>query len=226
MCQTMAPDCTLVASLSGTDSASKDIGGKAGLDIVHGLAREGLGQTRLFLTANYDDKWKHTPLSSNVSQMFSGELDQFRQFIPEPIWDRLRWRIPKYERRSRGADVRIRGGEGFQPRCRKRSRAGSLARGGAREPLRSGAIGESLWREAESGSASTDWKDWQRGDEADIYAALNQTHDWSATGLWSLNMPLNQHWSVTFTVSDNYYEIAPRTFNKNYLLPSIGVTFK
>jgi hypothetical protein len=52
------------------------------VDIIHGLVREVVGQTRLFLTASYDDKWKSKPLSSNVSQMFSGELDQFRQFHP------------------------------------------------------------------------------------------------------------------------------------------------
>jgi hypothetical protein len=214
-------------SLSGTDSASKDIGGKAGLDIVHGLAREGLGQTRLFLTANYDDKWKHTPLSSNVSQMFSGELDQFRQFHPGAYLGPF---AMAYRNNTQGVRVEQTYGFGVEKDF-------SLGAGnGLALGVWPAAVLENLYAPGQSvnlfgvklradllqpigktGSVVT---------KLTYTPALNQTHDWSATGLWSLNMPLNQHWSVTFTVADNYYEIAPRTFNKNYLLPSIGVTFK
>jgi len=214
-------------SLSGTDSASKDIGGKAGLELVHGLNKEGIGQTRFLLTANYDDKWKSKPLSSNVSQMFSGELDQFRQFHPGAYLGPF---AMAYRNNTQGVRVEQTYGFGVEKDF-------SLGGGnGLALGVWPAAILEDLYAPGRSvnlfgvklrvdllqpigktGSIAT---------KLTYTPTLNQTNGWSATGLWSLNMPLNPHWSVTFSVSDNYYEIAPLTFNKNYFLPSIGVTFK
>ena len=214
-------------SLSGADSVSKDIGVKAGLDIVHGLAGEGIGQTRLFLTANYDDKWKKKPLSSNVSQMFSGELDQFRQFHPGAYLGPF---AMAYRNNTQGIRVEQTYGLGVEKDF-------SLAGGnGLALGVWPEAMLENLYAPGHSVNlfglklrADLDQPIGKTGSvvtKLTYTPALNQTHDWSATGLWRLNMPINGHWSVTFTVSDNYYEIAPQTFNKNYLLPSIGVTFK
>ena len=215
-------------SFSGTDSASRDVGEKTTLDILHGQAGNGWGQTRLFLMANYDDKWKSKPLSSNVSELYSGQLAQFWQFHPAAYLGPI---AKAYRNNTQGIRVEQTYGFGMEK---------DLALGGGNSVTLGvwpGAILENLYSPGQSvnlfgvqlrtqltqpigttsGSVVT----------ALTYTpALNQTHDWTATGLWSLNLPINAHWSITIQVQDNYYEIAPKTFNKNYLLPSIGVTFK
>ena len=61
-------------SVSGYDSASRDVGATVTFDLDHGLVSEGWGETRLLMSGSYDDKWKHGPLTSNVTQNDSGSL--------------------------------------------------------------------------------------------------------------------------------------------------------
>jgi len=51
-------------SVSGFDSASKDVGAKLTLDFDHGLQNEGWGETQFITSGTYDDKWKKTAFSS------------------------------------------------------------------------------------------------------------------------------------------------------------------
>jgi hypothetical protein len=213
-------------SVSGTDSASRDIGEKATLNVVRGQVDNAIGQTRLFLTANYDDKWKSAPLSSNISELFSGQLMQLRQFHPAAYLGPF---AMAYRNNTQGVrveqtygfgmekDFYLGGGNGVTLGVWPEAMIENLFPPGRSVNLFGAKLSAQLSQSIGKGSVVT----------ALTYTpSLNQTHDWNATGLWSLNLPFNQHWSFNIQVQDNYYEIAPKTFNKNYLLPSIGVAFK
>ena len=55
---------------------------------------------------------------------------------------------------------------------------------------------------------------------------FTRSRAWSAAGDLAMDIPLSSRWALHFSTTDNYYEIAPQIFNKNYLQPSIGVAFK
>jgi len=217
-----------ILSVSGTDSASRDIGATATLDLQHGAVDEGIGRTRLLMNGSYDDKWKSKPLSSNLSQMYSGELGQFRQFRPNSY---LGPYATAYHNNTQGVRVEQTYGFGME---KDSSLKGGYVLVVSAAPQ---AMLENLYAPGQSVNLFgvrllVDLNhSFGRQGKGDIetrltYApTLNQTHDWNATGLWNLDIPLSQRWSVNFMVIDNYYEIAPLTFNKNYLRPSIGLKF-
>jgi hypothetical protein len=51
-------------------------------------------------------------------------------------------------------------------------------------------------------------------------AAMSQ-----ASGTLYYVVPFKSSWALQFSVSDNYYEIAPKTFNKNYVNLAVGLKF-
>jgi hypothetical protein len=55
---------------------------------------------------------------------------------------------------------------------------------------------------------------------------FTQSRVWTATGDLTLDIPLSTRWSLHLATTDNYYELAPKTFNKNYFQPSIGIAFQ
>lgn len=215
-------------SISGTDSASRDIGTTATLDLQHGLVDAGIGRTRFLLNGSYDDKWKSKPLSSNVSQMYAADLGQFRQFRPNAY---LGPYATAYHNNTQGMRVEQTYGFGVE---KDSSLRGACVLVVSAVPQ---ALLENLYAPGQSVNLfgvrllADLTHSFGRQGKGDIETrltytpTLNQTHDWNSTGLWNLDIPLSQRWSANFMVTDNYYEIAPRTFNKNYLLPSIGIKF-
>jgi len=214
-------------SVSGYDSASRDVGATATVDLDHGLANEGWGETRFLASGSYDDKWKHAPLSSNVTQNYYGDLQQYRQFR------RTTYFVPyahAYHNNSQGIRIEQIYGAGL-------SQPVTLPHGYYLE-LGAGAQGlfENLYAPGPSAnlfglrlSANVDHI---FSNKMEIVAdvaytpVFTQSRAWNATGSFSLDIPLGSRWSLHLATTDNYYEIAPQTFNKNYLQPSIGVAFK
>ena len=214
-------------SVSGYDSASRDIGATATFDLDHGHINEGLGETRFLMSGSYDDKWKHAPLTSNVTQNYSGSLAQYRQFR------KITYVVPyarAYHNNTQGIRVEQIYGAGL-------SQPVKLPRGyniefdaGAQVML------ENTYAPGSSanlfGLRLSSYLDHVFSNKMELGLVLaytpvfTQSRAWTATGDFSLDIPLSTRWSLHLATTDNYYEIAPKTFDKNYLQPSIGVAFK
>lgn len=222
-------------NISGTDSASRDLGGRATLDLQHGQETKGIGLTELLLNGSYDDRWKSKTLSSNVSQLYSGELVDFWQlrsgtnatvyFAPRAV---------EYHNNTQGVRVEQAYGAGLEQIARLgKKKTDSLALAfwpqamleNIYAPGKSvNLFGVNLMGDLDLPFGNNN--QWGVETKLTYTPALTETHDWNTTGSWTLTVPLSQRWSMNFTVIDNYYEIAPLTFDKNYLQPSIGFMFK
>jgi hypothetical protein len=214
-------------SVSGTESASRDVGGKVQLDLDHGHQNAGWGETEFTSNVSYDDKWKHTALSSNVTENYSGHLSQLRLFRPSTAF------VPyggAYRNNTQGIRVEQTYGAGL-------AHGMGLAKGVS---CQLGAALEGILDNLYSPGTSTKLVglhlsadlNYQFGNKASIEfkpegtPVFNQSRAWSAAGDFTIQFPISKRWSFQFETVDNYYEIAPRTFNKNFLQPSIGISFK
>jgi len=214
-------------SLSGYDSASRDVGGTAILDFGHGMPNDRLGQTQFVIDGTYDNKWKNTPNSSNVTQNYSATLAQLKELGPATA---LGPYAIAYHNNTQGIRVEQTYGAGITQRFRLSDLDSLTLRGGMQamlEDLYSPGISTNLGGLHLSGELNHSFRN---GSSVDVMTGatpvFTQDRAWSASGDFSLNVPLNPHWSMKFDVLDNYDEIAPKTFNKNYLRPSIGISFK
>lgn len=216
-------------SLSGTDSASRDAGAKATLDLIRGVQGDRWGQTLFLGGATYDDKWKSKPLSANVTQNYSGRLSEMKLFgsATASAWG---GDAVVYHNNTQGIRVeQVYGVDISHEFLLPDSVSLQVA-------ARPQAMIETLYSPGQSVTvgginlgADLDHR-FANGDEADIKLAGTPVFDdsdaWTADGDFSLIVPLGKHWSIQFEVVDNYYEIAPKTFNKNYLEPALGISFK
>jgi hypothetical protein len=214
-------------SVSGYDSASRDIGATATFDLDHGLRNEGWGETRFLMSGSYDDKWKHAPLTSNVTQNYSGSLQQYRQFR------KTTYVVPyahAYHNNTQGIRVEQIYGAGLaQPVKLPRGYTVELDAGAQ-------AMLENIYAPGSSanlfGLRLSSYLDHVFSNKMELELNLaytpvfTQSRAWTATGDFTLDIPLSTRWSLKLATTDNYYEIAPKTFNKNYLQPSIGIAFK
>jgi hypothetical protein len=214
-------------SVSGYDSASRDIGAMATLDFDHGLTNEGWGETRFLMSGSYDDKWKHAPLTSNVTQNYSGSLQQLRQFRKTTYF------VPyarAYHNNTQGIRVeQVYGASATQPVTIPHGYNVELSAGPQ-------GIVDNLYAPGHStnlfGLRLSSYLDhvfpnkFEIETDASYTPVFTQARAWSASGFFSLDIPISSRWSLHLAAIDNYYEIAPKTFNKNYLQPSIGLAFK
>lgn len=214
-------------SLSGYDSASRDVGAKVTLDLRHGLQNEGLGQTLLLTSVSYDDKWKAKPFSSNVTQNYSAKLSQLKQLGPSTAWGPY---ARVYHNNTQGIRVEQTYGVGVT-QIVKATDTYALSMGVGMQ-----AMLENLFTPGNSttlgGVHMSAEIDRSFGTRTSIDVKLEGTpvftqgRAWTASGDFDLEIPISRRWSIKFEVVDNYYEIAPKTFNKNYLGPAIGLSFK
>jgi hypothetical protein len=214
-------------SITGYDSASRDIGGKVTLDFDHGLPNEGWGQTTLLTSGTYDDKWKSTPLSSNVTQNYSGQLSQLIDLSPSTAWGPY---ASAYHNNTQGIRVEQIYGAGVTQVVKLRkgyylslilgmqAMLDNLYAPGGSTNLGGVHVGAELDHQFRN-RISIDLK-------LGVTPVFTQSRAWTAAGDFDLLVPISRRWSLQFEVADNYYEIAPKTFNKNYLAPSIGIAFK
>jgi hypothetical protein len=214
-------------SVSGTDSASRDAGGTAALDLGFGAIDKPSGSVVFLSNATYDDKWKVAPHTANITQNYGGTIENYHQltgrFYAVPFAN-------AYHNNTQGIRLEQFYGGGIAARF-------SLPDGTAVE-LDQGAQAmlENLYAPGKN-ARLVGLREIVRLEhyfaggidiqaQADVNPVLNQARSWKATANFSLDVPLSSRWSFSFAVTDNYYEIAPATFNKNYLLPAIGISFK
>ena len=214
-------------SASGYDSASRDIGATATFDLDHGVVNEGWGETRFLMSGSYDDKWKHAPFTSNVTQNYSGSLQQYRQFRKTTYF------VPyarAYHNNTQGIRVEQIYGAGLsQPVALPHGYYLELSAGAQ-------AMLENIYAPGSSASlfglrlgSNLDHvfsNKMELGVALSYTPVFTQSRAWTASGDFTLDIPLSTRWSLHLATTDNYYEIAPKTFNKNYFQPSIGVAFK
>jgi len=214
-------------SITGYDSASKDIGGKVTLDFDRGLPSEGWGQTTLVTSGTYDDKWKSSPLSSNVTQNYSGKLSQLIDLSPSTAWGPY---ASAYHNNTQGIRVEQIYGAGVTQIVKLRkgyylslilgmqAMLDNLYAPGLSTNLGGVHVGAEMDHQFVN-RISIDLK-------LGVTPVFTKSGAWTAAGDFDLLIPISRRWSLQFEISDNYYEIAPKTFNKNYFAPSIGIAFK
>ena len=214
-------------SMSGFDSASRDVGAKVTMDFDHGHQNEGWGETQFLTSGTYDDKWKATPFSSNVTQNYSASLFQVKQLRPSTAWGPY---ASAYHNNTQGIRVeQIYGGGVTQ-----------VVKLASNDYLSLSLGMQAMLENIYSPGKSTDLGGLHLAAELDhefsnrisvdvkigATPVFTQDRAWNAAGDFDLLVPFSRRWSLQFEVVDNYYEIAPKTFNKNYLAPSIGISFK
>jgi len=214
-------------SVSGFDSASRDIGVKATLDLDHGLQNEGLGETELVTNGTYDDKWKHTAFSSNVTQNYSASLSQLRQFRPSAAWGPY---ASAYHNNTQGIRVEQIYGAGITQAVRLPTAYNlslSIGMQAMFDNLYAPGNSTNLGGLHLGAELSHDFRNRTSIDvKVEGTPVFTQDRAWTAAGNFDLKIPISRRWAIELQAVDNYYEIAPKTFNKNYLGPSIGVSFK
>jgi hypothetical protein len=212
------------------------------------------GKTTLVLGVAYDDKWKATPLSSNVTQNYSGILTQdiFSQRTPmmkcpsddPPFAYALT--ASAYHNNSQGIQVDQSYGFGFSKAfviakaagppasgCR-RAAAPSFSTIGLTADLRS--VNDTLYAPGQNahGVGTQLQVSFSRtflpSKQTVVLTAggvpvYNNTAMSEAMGSFMYAVPILSTVQLLVQAEDNYDEIAPKTFNKNYLNLSIGIKY-
>lgn len=214
-------------ALAGFDSAAKDAGGKVTFSLTHGLQDEGSGATFFNASTTYDDKWKSTPLSSNVTHNYWGFLSQSWAINSLTAWGLF---ANAYHNNSLGIRVDQDYGVGITREVKMPNK----------DYLTLMVVGQAMLfnlyspgKDAKLGgvkvSAELHHK-FINKTSIDLTVGgtpvFPESNAWNANGEFNLKFPISKRWSFSFDVVDNYYEIAPKTFNKNYLENTIGLKFK
>jgi len=247
-------------SLGYTGSAQRDENAKGsvvatlfqGLDVAHQIGSY-RGTTSLTLSATYDDKWKSTPDSSNVTQLYQGLLTEsiLTRRAPRSACDGAS--LPyayqvvgdAYHNNSQG--IRVDQSYGFgvsktfvfvkspdmtDKNCPRSSghpkQALSLI-----ADLRS--VNYSLYSTAkedhgigtrlELGYSRTSSSGQAVGLTVRGVPVYSSPEMSRAEGDFIYLVPVRKLWAITFNVQDDYYQIAPKTFNKNYVAVTVGLKF-
>ncbi|MGD0800020.1 MAG: hypothetical protein ABR906_01760 [Terracidiphilus sp.] len=213
------------------------------------------GKTYFFLNGSYDDKWKATRFSSNVTQTYEGLLTQSIFSKPTPAVKCSSDDYPfaylltghAYHNNSQGIQVDQSYSFGLSKYFVLGNAAGPVTPGCSRAAnpysqrvqlsadLRSvnyilyppGSSVHGVGTQLQIGySRALPTKTMQ-------YVAMtiggvpvfNNANMSQASGVFLYELSFNPSWAVQFSAADNYYEIAPKTFNKNYVNLSLGIKF-
>jgi hypothetical protein len=211
------------------------------------------GDTLLNLAASYDDKWKSTPNSSNVTQVYQGLLQQriYTRRTPQSQCGTdnlpLAYQITAsaYRNNSQGIQVDQSYGFGVLKSFVVVKSKGTPGEGCSR-PYDQFAQRISLSADVRSVNYllySPGGTDHGVGTQLQIgYSRMfpsrqavgltiggvpvyNRSAMSQAAGDLIYAVPASALWAITFNVQDEYYEIAPKTFNKNYVTFSVGLKF-
>lgn len=229
--------------------ASFTLAAYQGLD-SHGSFR---AKTGFVGTASYDDKWKSTPLQANVTQLYEGILTQDVFFRRTPLAKCGSDAQPlsvhvigyAYHNNSQGIRVDQSDGVGVQKTWVGATQGGAVTaectRGVPVHPFTvqlEGDIRSVNYILYQAASASHGIGIGIRIGASKMFAksqviafsisgtpVLNDVSMSNASGYATYVIPINPKWSLQFTVSDNYYQVAPTTFNKNYVSATFGVKY-
>jgi hypothetical protein len=210
-------------------------------------------KTGIVGTASYDDKWKSTPLQANVTQLYEGILKQdvFLKRTPlakcgsdvQPLSVHVTGYA--YHNNSQGIRVDQSDGVGVQKTWVSAAKSATPSTACAKSaPIHPFTV------ELEGDIRSINYILYQAPGAshglgigvrigASKMLAKSQVIAFSITGTPVLNdasmsnasgyatyvIPINPQWGLQFTVSDNYYQVAPTTFNKNYVSATFGVKY-
>lgn len=211
------------------------------------------GKTYSFLNGSYDDKWKSTPLSSNVTHTYEGLLTQGIFSKPTPASKCSSDDYPfayqltghAYHNNSQGIDVDQSYGIGISKSLVLGKAAGPTSPGCQRAAnpysnrvemsadIRSvnymlyppGSNVHGVGTQLQIGYSSMFPSKQIVAMTIGGVPVFNRADMSQAAGIFLYEVPFNSSLSMQFTVTDNYYEIAPKTFNKNYVNIGLGLKF-
>jgi hypothetical protein len=211
------------------------------------------GKTYLYLNAAYDDKWKATRNSSNVTQTYEGLLQQSVFARPTPKSQcssdnpPLAYQIigHAYHNNSQGIQVDQSYGFGILKSLILTKSKDSPPAGCSRtaDPFAQRLDLSADIRSVNYFLYSPGTSDHGVGTQLQIaysrtfrskqvvgitlggVPVYNRLDMSQASGDLTYLIPFNASWAVKLNVQDEYYEIAPKTFNKNYVNLSIGINF-
>ena len=209
-------------------------------------------QTKLFLNVSYDDKWKATPVSSNVTQLYEGILTQniLTRRTPSAACSSddsplaLQMTGHAYHNNSQG--IRVDHSYGFgvsktfvfghstdqiKPGCARaadpysqRVLLGADVRSVNYILYPPGSTLHGVGTQLQIGYSRAFPSKQVIGLTAAGIPVYNRATMSQAAGIFEYDVPIKSSWAVQFSVSDNYYEIAPKTFNKNYVNTGLGLS--
>jgi hypothetical protein len=236
---------SFTVSMGFTGSASRDETYSAA-PTFYAFEPKAKGRTLLSLSASYDDKWKAAANSSNVTQVDVGKLQQlftvgnsgavvisgnaYRNNSQGIIVDQAygvggakTFAVPQGknsymetdfdiraihdEMKAPGPTVLLVGGNLniSYSKCFPGAGMGSFCQ-------TSQAPGQTAL------SSSIDFK-------AGVVPVFNRSKSWQAYGTFDAFHPLSAAWSVGLKATDNYFEIAPKGFNKNYINVAMSIKY-
>ena len=210
-------------------------------------------QTKLFLNVSYDDKWKATPLSSNVTQLYEGLLTQniFTKRTPVAACSSddapLAFQITGHAYHNNSQGIRVDQSYGFgvsktfvlghsttptKVGCMRavnpyssRLLVGADARSVNYILYSPGSTLHGVGTQFQLGYSRTFPSKQVVALTISGVPVYNGTTMSQASGIFDYAVPVKSSWAVLFSVADNYYEIAPKTFNRNYVNISLGIKF-
>ena len=191
-------------------------------------------RTLLNLSASYDDKWKAAANSSNVTQVYSGKLQEML-FLNKPAV--LVLGGSTYRNNSQGVVVEEADNVGVAKTFVPTPTSGIELDADIRAIYdEMNAPGPTVWLAGSNLSASLSKCFPARsasvcGQSSSAVAVkvggipvFNRAGSWQAYGTFDAYRQLSQTISAGLSVVDNYFEIAPKGYNKNYV--KIGLSLK
>ena len=186
-------------------------------------------RTLLLLSPSYDEKWKAAPNSANVTQVYNGTLQQL--FFADHTKINAFLIANAYHNNSQGVRVDQAYGAGILERIKVKHQASFEFDQDIRF------IGDMLYSpggdiSAVGSSLSVAYSKLilPSGDLIALklggVPAFNRSDAWKTSGSFDYSHKISKSLSLTFNVVDNYFEIAPKTFNKNYVKTTLGIQYK
>lgn len=183
-------------------------------------------RTWLLLSPSYDDKWKSKHPSSNVTQVYSGSLQH--SFL-ETNGISVNLLGHAYHNNTQGIFVEQAYAVGISKDI-DTLRAGSFE---FSADLR--AILQTLYSPGQSANlvgSSFSLRYYKALPAkltlqavAGVVPVYNNNSAWESSGLLEISYPITAKVAVVAGVVDNYYEIAPKTFNKNYMKSTLSIQY-
>jgi hypothetical protein len=230
----------LTVSMGFTGSASRDQTYSANPKF-YDYERAGKARTTLNLSASYDDKWKATANSSNVTQVYAGQLQQL--FILGGTGAVVA-SGNAYKNNSQGIILDQEYGFGglktfsfpkknlyVETDFDLRAIHDEMNAPGPTVTLvgsnLSASLSKSYFAPKPASAPATALPTELASIVIKVGAVpvFNRADSWQTYGTFDANRQLSSMWSVGLNVVDNYFEIAPKGYDKNYLKTTVSLKF-
>ena len=203
--------------------------------IQHKANGELRSRTMLFLSASYDDKWKAAARTSNVTHVYSGKLQQLFMLSGSSA---AVLSGNAYSNNSQGIIVdqayAIGGAKTFDFPKGKNSYFETDAdlrvihdetnAPGPTVLLAGSNLSFDYSKCFSAGQTCQASQSTSIVIKAGVIPVFNRSKSWQAHGTFDAFHTITKTWSIGLTAVDNYYEIAPKGFNMNYI--KLGLSIK